>query len=462
MESKLNRRFSVLIRPIIFFGDLVILNGVFLILYIRNHFIIATYNRSWYLFLLLLNLVWLIIIFYTNPYQVTRVFQLRKILKDTSYAIVQHFFVTVALIFFLHFELVNSFGLPISYLILLLTVIFWRIIFYYFLKKYRLRGYNYRNAVVVGYGTISKNIEHFFLKHPEFGYRFIGYFDDLHTGKKIIGSISEIEEYVKKNNIDEIYCCLPYVKYAMVRKIVDLAESSLIKVKVVSDYRAFSLKNLELERYDEIPILNISSLPLDNRRNQVVKRLFDICFSSAFILFIAIWLFPIIGILIKMDSKGPVFFLQKRTGRNNQSFWCYKFRTMIVNIESDTTQATKGDTRITKLGAFLRKSSIDELPQFFNVFQGEMSVVGPRPHMLKHTEQYAQVVIKFMARHFVKPGITGLAQSKGYRGETKDIADMKNRVRLDRFYVENWSFLLDVKIIIETVISIFIKNNKAY
>jgi lipopolysaccharide/colanic/teichoic acid biosynthesis glycosyltransferase len=135
---------------------------------------------------------------------------------------------------------------------------------------------------------------------------------------------------------------------------------------------------------------------------------------------------------------------------------------MIVNIESDTTQATKGDTRITKLGAFLRKSSIDELPQFFNVFQGEMSVVGPRPHMLKHTEQYAQVVIKFMARHFVKPGITGLAQSKGYRGETKDIADMKNRVRLDRFYVENWSFLLDVKIIIETVISIFIKNNKAY
>jgi lipopolysaccharide/colanic/teichoic acid biosynthesis glycosyltransferase len=174
------------------------------------------------------------------------------------------------------------------------------------------------------------------------------------------------------------------------------------------------------------------------------------------------WLTPIIALLIKIDSKGPVLFRQLRSGENGLDFWCIKFRSMRSNIDANRKQATKDDPRITKLGAFLRKSSIDEFPQFLNVFWGDMSVVGPRPHMLKHTEEYASLISFYMGRHHVKPGITGLAQCMGYRGETQTVQDMKNRVRLDRYYIENWSFWLDIKIIFLTVVSLLRGSDKAY
>src|SRR5690606_35499604 len=185
-------------------------------------------------------------------------------------------------------------------------------------------------------------------------------------------------------------------------------------------------------------------------------------FSTFIIIFFLSWAMPLIALIIKLDSKGPVFFRQKRTGKDKKAFWCYKFRSMRVNYDSDLKQAQKNDSRITKIGAFLRRTSLDELPQFFNVFLGNMSVVGPRPHMLKHTEEYSKVVEKFMSRHFVKPGITGLAQAKGFRGETETDLLMQNRVRLDRFYVGNWSLIFDIKIIILTISSIFSGDDKAY
>src|SRR5690606_37697231 len=179
-------------------------------------------------------------------------------------------------------------------------------------------------------------------------------------------------------------------------RIIDLCEDRLIKVKMITDFRSFSFKGIELERYDHIPVINVSSVPLDDRKNQVMKRVFDIVFSSLLILTVFSWLFPIIMIAIKLDSKGPVFFKQKRTGKNNEDFLCLKFRTMYVNGDADRRQATKDDCRITKVGAFLRKTSLDELPQFINVLLGDMSVVGPRPHMLKHTEEYAKLIKKYM------------------------------------------------------------------
>jgi len=196
--------------------------------------------------------------------------------------------------------------------------------------------------------------------------------------------------------------------------------------------------------------------------NRIVKRIFDIVFSSLVIVFILSWLFPIIYFLIKMESSGPVFFVQTRSGLNNVPFNCYKFRSMRVNKDSDTVQATKGDSRITKIGAFLRKTSLDELPQFFNVLLGNMSVVGPRPHMLSHTEQYSQLIDQFMVRHFIKPGITGWAQVTGYRGETKLVEEMLGRVEADVWYMENWSFALDLKIIFMTVFKSVYGDAKAY
>jgi exopolysaccharide biosynthesis polyprenyl glycosylphosphotransferase len=246
-----------------------------------------------------------------------------------------------------------------------------------------------------------------------------------------------------------------------VRNIIDYGLSNLIKVKLITDYRGFLGRGLNLERYDNIPVLNVAAIPLDERRNQVVKRAFDIVFSTMVILLVLSWITPIIALLIKLNSKGPVFFKQKRAGKGNKPFICLKFRTMVVH-GSEFQQATKEDCRITLVGKFLRKTSLDEFPQFINVLKGEMSIIGPRPHPFKLNEQFHPKIEKFMARQYIKPGITGLAQAKGFRGETKDDLSMKSRVKLDRFYIENWSFLLDLKIIVVTIISLAKGDQQAY
>lgn len=207
--------------------------------------------------------------------------------------------------------------------------------------------------------------------------------------------------------------------------------------------------------FEGIPILSFRNLPLDDIFNRVLKRLFDVLFSGLVMVFVLSWLFPILSLIILITSRGPVFFKQMRTGKGGKNFWCYKFRSMYVNEHSDNIQAKRGDARITPIGKFIRKTSLDEFPQFINVFLGNMSIVGPRPHMLKHTEEYSQMISKYMVRHFVKPGITGLAQIKGYRGETTDNKKMQGRVKMDIFYIENWQFILDIKIIFLTVLNIF-------
>ncbi len=454
------RRYSALIRPVIFLGDLLVLNGLFFVLYLDGHFIVATWQKSWFLFLFALNLSWVVITFYANPYKVSRVMKIPSLFRDTLFTVFQHFLVTCTVIFLLKFDLVTGWGMPSVYGAFFFLLVLWRLSFFFFLRSYRERGYNFRNVIIVGQGFLSRELAYFFASHKEYGFRLIGTFDD-NKPDGATGKINQLEEFLAKNDVDEIYCCMPYLRYGDLKRIIDTGEERFIKVKVIADFRAFSFKGLELERYDSIPVLHVSSIPLDDKRNQVVKRIFDFTFSLCFVVFVFSWLLPIVAVLIKLDSKGPVFFRQKRTGRNNEVFWCLKFRTMHVNSESDSVQAKQGDSRITKVGAFLRKSSIDEFPQFLNVLAGSMSVVGPRPHMLKHTEEYSSKIVKFMGRHYVKPGLTGLAQSKGYRGETQNIIFMKNRVRLDKFYIENWSFLLDIRIIFATVLELIRPSEKA-
>lgn len=459
----MKHRFSRYLKLLTFVGDIAVLNGLFTILFLKGHFIVAKdASPSWFLFVFIINLSWVIIVFYANPYKANRVNSVAKLSSSIIYSVGQHFLVTCTTIYLLDFVLVHKWGPLAVQAIFLFVVLVWRLSLYYFLSLYRTRGYNFRKVVIVGYGSITKQLEVFFEVHPEYGYHFLGYFDDFHNPENKLGNINSIEAYLKENKIDEVYSCLSYVKHWQIKKIIDCCEEQCIKVKVITDFRAFSFKGLELERFDHIPILNVSSIPLDDRGNQIIKRLFDLALSLALIVFVFSWLFPIIALLIKLDSPGPVFFKQRRTGKDNNHFMCLKFRTMYINSDSDSKQATRNDRRITRVGSFLRETSCDELPQFFNVLQGAMSVVGPRPHMLKHTEEYSMLIKKFMARHNVKPGITGLAQSKGYRGETRNLIDMKNRVTLDRFYVQNWSFLLDLKIIGATIISLAKGDQQAY
>jgi putative colanic acid biosysnthesis UDP-glucose lipid carrier transferase len=240
------------------------------------------------------------------------------------------------------------------------------------------------------------------------------------------------------------------------------ADHHLIRVRLVPDLKSFFNKNVRMELYDQLPVLSLRKEPLENKSNEFLKRAFDIGLSLFVIVFILSWLIPIMALIIKIDSKGPVFFKQNRSGKDNKPFTCYKFRSMHLNEESDCKQATKGDFRVTRVGKFLRKTSIDELPQFINVIMGDMSIVGPRPHMIKHTEDYSLLIDTYMVRQFLLPGITGWAQVNGFRGETKETVAMMKRVEADLWYMENWSLMLDLKIIFLTVWVVIKGSETAY
>jgi putative colanic acid biosynthesis UDP-glucose lipid carrier transferase len=244
-------------------------------------------------------------------------------------------------------------------------------------------------------------------------------------------------------------------------EMVTEAERNFIRFKFIPDLDLMFHHNVNLTVEGNIPVLSLREEPLENISNRINKRLFDIVFSLVVLVTLLWWLVPLIALIIKLDSRGPVFFKQKRSGRNNKVFNCYKFRSMCVNEKANEVHAAKNDERITTVGKFLRKSNLDELPQFFNVLFGDISIVGPRPHMLKHTEEYSNIISKYMVRHFIKPGITGWAQINGYRGDLNSIL-MQKRVEFDIWYMENWSILLDIKIVMKTAVKVFKWDRNAY
>ena len=271
--------------------------------------------------------------------------------------------------------------------------------------------------------------------------------------------LQELQKINSVSPISELYVSLSGYYENEVEELSLFCDNHFIRLRLVFNWKKVSSQNINVVNFSQTNILKLSLTPLDDQYNALLKRGFDLVFSLLVTVLLFSWLFPIIAIAVKLSSPGPVFFKQKRSGINNKGFNCYKFRSMRQNSEADSKQATQNDPRITKVGAFLRKTSLDELPQFINVIKGQMSIVGPRPHMLKHTEEYSNLVGNFMNRHAIKPGITGLAQIKGFRGEIDDFALLQNRVRLDRFYVNNWTLFFDVKIVFLTIFTMF-KDHK--
>lgn len=284
--------------------------------------------------------------------------------------------------------------------------------------------------------------------------------DELKFAAHAKGQYSDIYHMARKG-VKEIYCCLNALTQREMQLLLSEADRYMIRVRFLPDSLPFG-DQIRMQTINKTPVFVLRSEPLLSDKNKLVKRGFDITFSLFVIVFVLSWLTPLLWIIIKCESKGPLFFKQKRTGIDNHTFKCLKFRSMVSNAASDTRQASKKDDRVTRVGAFLRKTSMDELPQFFNVLKGDMSVVGPRPHMLFHTDQYREKIGSYMIRHYVKPGITGLAQISGYRGETKKLNAMKQRVEHDIDYVENWTFMLDLKIIFLTIWNLGIPDENAY
>ena len=414
------------------------------------------------LHILYVNFSWLIIAYITNFYQTYRFTDFTKLMARL---VVQ--FSIFSLANFSYYALtqqqlnINTHSkiAAIVFLGLLASLIF----FYFSLKIYRRHGGNFRRVVIIGNSKNDKKLKEFFISRSEFGYQFLGFFSDKTLKNKYyIGTVEQAFSFISNNLVDEIYCSLEELTKDQLRKFINFSEEHYKTLKFTPKSDNFFINEAQVEYYDYIPIVTLRKNPLAKPLESLVKRMFDLLFSTLIILAVLSWLTPLLWILIKIESKGPLFFKQVREGLNGHQFYCYKFRSMHQNDFEALKQTEKNDSRITKIGKFIRKTSIDELPQFINVFLGQMSVVGPRPHMLSQGEKFKSVVNKYAVRYFVKPGITGLAQIKGFRGEIETISDIQNRVKFDLFYIENWSFFLDIKIIFQTIFNALKGEKNAY
>jgi putative colanic acid biosynthesis UDP-glucose lipid carrier transferase len=444
-------RYSGYIRPFSYVLDLTVINTLSIVLLPEN-FNVFTFH-------FFVSFAWIILAYSTRFYEVyryTKVFEIfGKIIKQKVLFLILNF------AYIGYFSKYSDTALVIKFIFLsLLLISFAKLFIYYFLRKYRVVfGGNFRRVVIAGSGKSVEQLAVFFNDNLDYGYKLIKIFD-LSVNKK--QQMEECFEFVKEHRIDEIYCSLSDLTNNDINKFIDFTDNNLKILKFLPDNKEVLSRNLTFDYYDYIPIISLRNIPLDETANKIIKRIFDIVFSLIIILFVLSWLTLILAILIKLESKGPIFFKQKRNGLNYHEFKCFKFRSMSINEIADLYQVSKNDPRITRIGKFIRKTSIDELPQFFNVFIGDMSVVGPRPHMVSHTEMYARKIDKFMVRHFIKPGITGLAQTKGFRGEVETDKDIIYRVKYDIFYLENWSLLLDIKIIFQTIFNALKGEDKAY
>lgn len=321
------------------------------------------------------------------------------------------------------------------------------------IKFFRRKGLNYRQIIIIGWNGTSKRLYHEIQSDLGYGYRIVGIFDnEKHKDVKITGRISDVAKFMSTHDVDEMYCSLPSEE-ENVGDLIKIADNHDVAFYYVPMISGFMTTTFSLSSFGNIPLLAYQLSPLQHLHNRIIKRLFDIVVSLLAIVIVSFTVLVPIIIAIKASSKGPILFKQKRTGYRGREFICLKFRTMRVNSEADTKQATKNDPRKTKVGDFLRKTSLDELPQFLNVLYGNMSVVGPRPHMVKQTDEYRKLINRYMVRHLIKPGITGLAQVSGFRGQTEELWQMEKRVEYDVRYIENWTFWLDIKIMVRTVLN---------
>jgi len=421
-----------------------------------------------FILLFLLNTVWFVysnlIGFYSDFFSRPFSFQFFNILKS----VVVQLAITVLFVFLIKEQLFTRnfivlFGFSLTLLISLRTLIFKNV-----LTSLRRKGKNIRNLLIIGAGEIGMGFKETVLMNPDFGYRFVGFLDDEKKSEDILGSITKLDDMLKENKVNEVVIALSAQASNIIDEIIRICNINAVKVHIIPDYFRFLSNKFQISTLGNFPIITAREEPLEEINRRILKRSFDIIFSLLTIMFVLSWLIPIISLLIKLNSKGKVLFIQKRVGARNELFDCYKFRTLTTESSQQNEvfkPVVSGDKRITGLGNFLRKSNIDELPQFFNVLKGDMSVVGPRPHAIPYQDFYGKIFEEIKMRHNVRPGITGWAQVNGLRGDVEDDEENKRRtimrMKYDLWYIENWSMRLDLQIIFMTVWQMLKGDTKA-
>lgn len=460
-------RYIYLLRYILPVSDLILLNVVYYSAYFVTTDLGKNLNHeSNYHHVVVCNLIWMLTASLFGLQNAHGAGKLEKIYRGTWRTVLMHIgLFAVYLLFSRQAEFSRTF-LVFFYGLLSVSLVISRFIGTSF-RYLILNNFNAtRKVAVIGAGDTAMRLGSYFETQSNVNfYGIIGVEDDFYARngeflpRMAVGKLAEVATV----GVKDIYVVIDNERMNEISALVLEAEKQCLRLKFVPNLGGPLSAPYKVDYLgSEFPVITLRHEPLEDINARFKKRAFDVVFSSLVIVFILSWLYPIVGILIKLQSNGPVLFKQLRSGRNDEPFLCFKFRSMQINGDSDEKQATRGDQRVTPLGCFLRRTGLDEMPQFLNVFIGNMSVVGPRPHMLKHTEQYKAIINQYMVRHFLKPGITGWAQVNGYRGETKELCDMQKRVECDIYYLEKWTAMLDVKIVFMTMINAVKGDENAY
>ena len=443
-------------------SDLLLLNIAFLAAAILAQSWETLIDRYYMFFLLVgLNITWILLSnisdFYSDFYSRNFPFQFVNILKETAAQII----VSIIFIFLTKEDLFTR-NFIVYYTILLILLISLRTIaFRKALKSLRKKGKNIRNLLIIGTGEVARNFRDMINSNPDFGYNFTGFVaesESMVSETTVAGTIHELEKLLTDLNVEEVVVALTRQSSDFLDNIITVCNRKAVRVHIIPEYFASLASRFQVSLFGDFQIITARTEPLEEVHWRFFKRLFDIVFSLLVIIFILPWFYPLIFILTKLTSPGPVFFSQDRVGTRNKSFRCLKFRTMKVsapNSNSNFQPVVEHDPRVTKVGRFLRKSNLDELPQFINVLKGEMSVVGPRPHAVPYDQVYGKIVDEIRLRYNVKPGLTGWAQVHGLRGDVRDkeenIRRTRKRIEYDIWYIENWSLTFDIQIIMITI-----------
>ncbi|WP_254070893.1 undecaprenyl-phosphate glucose phosphotransferase [Pedobacter sp. L105] len=460
-------RYLYLLKYILPITDVLMLNIVYISAYYFTAYLGKGLNEELQRhYLVVCNLLWLFNTAVFGLYSEYNARKIERIYRGTVKSLLLHFVLfSIYLLFAKDYEFSRSF-LLFFYIFLFLAFMANRFIGTYIQHVLINKFNSTRKVAVLGNNDTGIRLVNYLQKQRNVDfYGIVGDDECIYGDGNGTISLSACEKLQEAAayGVKDVYVSVAPSRMHEIGPLILEADKQLLRLKFIPDLAGALAAPYTISYMGgEFPIITLRNEPLESMPNRFKKRAFDVIFSSLVIVFVLSWLYPIIALLIKMQSKGPVLFKQERSGINDQPFWCYKFRSMRMNNDSDKKQATKGDSRITSVGRFLRKSSLDEMPQFFNVFLGNMSVVGPRPHMLRHTEEYKKIISQYMVRQFMKPGITGWAQVHGFRGETKDDSAMEKRVEHDIWYLEHWSSMLDVRIIFMTIINVFHGEENAY
>lgn len=454
-----NKRSLFLFRLL---SDLFILNIAFLISAVLAQSWLIMLDRYYMFFLLIaLNFLWIISnlasSFYDDFYSRNISVQIINIVRSAFIQIVA----TIIFIFLAKEDLFTR-NFIVFYLAGLIFLVFVRVVlFRKILKALRQKGKNIRNLAIIGSGEVAQKFSDMVKSNPDFGYHLVGMLSEnmnKPNDQDVIGSLNEFENLIQIKNIEEVVIAVDAASAGFLNSVLKTCNRNAVKTHIIPDYLNYLSSRLQVSTFGEFPIITIRREPLEEIQWRILKRSFDVLFSLCITIFVLSWIVPIIILLTKITSPGPVFYTHQRFGVKNQKFTCYKFRTMHIKDSSNDAKfnpVVEDDKRVTKLGRFLRRTNLDELPQFFNVLLGDMSVVGPRPQPILYYAQYEEIVEEIKLRHTVKPGLTGWAQIHGLRGDPVDEDAFKvstrKRIEYDLWYIENWTFALDLQIIFTTI-----------